>query len=173
VEEITLIPMGCARLRISAFPTIGEGPDAHVWKEPPPPPTASHCFASDTVHALSDGLLPKNSNDHTIPRFTWWDHRGTVEWVQYTFEAPQKISWCEVYWFDDTGKGQCRVPASWRVLIRKGEMWEPVTGASEYGTKPDQFNKVTFDAVETKEIRIEVQLQEKFSGGILEWRVGG
>jgi len=32
VEEITLIPMGCARLRISAFPQIGEGPDAKVWK---------------------------------------------------------------------------------------------------------------------------------------------
>ena len=173
VEEVTLIPMGCARLRISAFPTIGEGPDAHVWKEPPPPPTASHCFAGDTVHALNDGLVPKNSNDHSIPRFTWWDHRGSVEWVQYTFEAPQKVAWCEVYWFDDTGKGQCRVPASWRVLVKKGEAWQPVTGASEYGTKPDQFNKVTFDPVETKEIRVEVQLQEKFSGGILEWRVGG
>ncbi len=32
VEDITLIPMGCARLRISSFPTIGEGPDAHEWK---------------------------------------------------------------------------------------------------------------------------------------------
>jgi len=35
VEKITLIPMGCARLRISAFPTIGEGPDTHIWKESP------------------------------------------------------------------------------------------------------------------------------------------
>jgi hypothetical protein len=32
VEEITLIPMGCARLRISAFPTIGNGPDAREWQ---------------------------------------------------------------------------------------------------------------------------------------------
>ena len=31
VEEITLIPMGCARLRISAFPQIGDGPDARPW----------------------------------------------------------------------------------------------------------------------------------------------
>jgi hypothetical protein len=31
VETITLIPMGAARLRISAFPTIGNGPDAHDW----------------------------------------------------------------------------------------------------------------------------------------------
>jgi len=34
-ETITLIPMGCARLRISAFPTIDTGPSAHTWKEPP------------------------------------------------------------------------------------------------------------------------------------------
>jgi len=29
VENITLIPMGCARLRISCFPTIGVGSDSH------------------------------------------------------------------------------------------------------------------------------------------------
>ncbi|HIE51330.1 MAG TPA: transcriptional initiation protein Tat [Armatimonadetes bacterium] len=172
VEEITLIPMGCARLRVSAFPQIGEGPEAQVWEEPPPPPTASHCWHKDTVTALNDGLRPKSSNDHSIPRFTWWDHRGTREWVQYTFETPQKVSWCEVYWFDDTGVGQCRVPASWRVLWKDGDTWRPVTGASEYGTQRDQFNRVTFDPVVTQELRLEVQLQDAFSGGILEWRVG-
>ncbi|HSZ57846.1 MAG TPA: beta-L-arabinofuranosidase domain-containing protein [Tepidisphaeraceae bacterium] len=30
-QTITLIPMGAARLRISAFPVIGDGLDAHVW----------------------------------------------------------------------------------------------------------------------------------------------
>lgn len=29
--EVELIPMGAARLRISAFPVIGTGPDAHHW----------------------------------------------------------------------------------------------------------------------------------------------
>jgi hypothetical protein len=31
-ETVTLIPMGAARLRISAFPWIGEGPIAHEWQ---------------------------------------------------------------------------------------------------------------------------------------------
>ncbi len=30
-ETVTLIPMGCARLRISSFPTIGTGPEAQRW----------------------------------------------------------------------------------------------------------------------------------------------
>jgi hypothetical protein len=35
----------------------------------------------------------------------------------------------------------------------------------------DRFNATTFDAIETDALRIEVQLQKNFSGGILEWRV--
>lgn len=32
-ETVTLIPMGAARLRISAFPVIGDGPDARPWAD--------------------------------------------------------------------------------------------------------------------------------------------
>jgi len=32
IETITLIPMGCARLRISAFPRISDSPDANTWE---------------------------------------------------------------------------------------------------------------------------------------------
>lgn len=32
-EDIELIPMGAARLRISAFPVIGEGSDANIWSQ--------------------------------------------------------------------------------------------------------------------------------------------
>jgi DUF1680 family protein len=37
VEEIALIPMGAARLRLSAFPVIDNGPDGHLWETPPEP----------------------------------------------------------------------------------------------------------------------------------------
>jgi hypothetical protein len=175
-EKVTLIPMGCARLRISAFPTIGSGRDAHQWIEPPKPakpiPTrASHCWGGDTTDACSDKLLPRNSNDHGIPRLTWWDHKGTTEWVQYDFPKPTKVAGVDVYWFDDTGRGFCRIPASWRLLYKEANQFKPVTNPTTFGVEKNKFNKVTFDEIETDSIKIEVQLKPDFSAGILEWRV--
>ena len=177
VETVTLIPMGCARLRISAFPQASADPDVHHWQRPPEPAyqaKASHCWGADTVEALGDGLLPKNSDDHAIPRFTWWDHKGTDEWVACRLAKAQAVAECEVYWFDDTGGGQCRVPASWRLLYKDGDAWKPVTltGGVAYGTAKDTFNRVAFEPVSAQEFRLEVRLQENFSGGVLEWRIG-
>ena len=168
-----LIPMGCARLRIASFPTIGSGPDAHEWKEPPKtrPATASHCWDADTVTALGDGIAPRHSNDHSIPRFTWWDHKGTTEWVQYDFDKPTSISRSAVYFFDDTGQGHCRLPKAWRLLYKAGNQWMQVPNAGNYGTEKDKFNRVRFDPIRTTALRLEAQLQPNFSAGILEWRI--
>jgi hypothetical protein len=173
LETITLIPMGAARLRISAFPTIGTGAGAHDWVAPPAHAshTASHCFESDSLDALSDGIVPRRSNDHDLPRFTWWPHRGTSEWVSYDFPKPRTVSAVEVYWFDDTGTGSCRVPKSWRVEYHDGHGWRPVGTTGSYGVALDQFNAVRFAPVTTRQVRLVVELQPKYSAGILEWRV--
>jgi hypothetical protein len=171
LEHLRLIPMGAARLRISSFPVIGRGPDAKEWTNPPTPPTASHTWHNDTTTALNDGHIPANSNDHSIARFTWWDHKGTEEWVQYDFDTPRRISATEVYWFDDTGSGQCRIPASWKLLYKSGDEWKKVQSPTTYGTSKDTFNRTTFTPIETKSLRLVAQLQPQFSAGILEWRV--
>ena len=179
VQDLTLIPMGAARLRVSAFPAVSDAPGAHQWHAALRPGTgkpayqasASHCFSGDTLDALSDGLEPQSSSDQNIPRMTWWDHRGTTEWVQYDFAAPKTISSTEVYWFDDAGGGQCRVPESWRLLYKSGDTWIPIGTAAEFQVKKDGWNRVEFPAVATTQLRIEVQLQPQFSGGILEWKV--
>jgi len=123
VETVTLIPMGCARLRISSFPVVS---------------------------------------------------RGSKEWVAYRLQKPATVSEADVYWYDDTGRGQCRVPASWRLLYKDGKEWKAVklTAGAKYGTAKDTFNKIAFEPVTAAEFRLEVQLQPKVSGGILEWRVG-
>jgi len=185
LETVSLIPMGAARLRISAFPVIGEGPGAHHWVAPQVPlpspfrASASHCFEGDTVEAICDGLLPEHSNDHGIPRFTWWPRRGSSEWVQLDFKDPREVSSIEVYWFDDTGSGACRVPKSWRLLYHdgseEGSGWRHVPGAEPGASmvEPvrDQWNRIEFTTLSTSALRLEVELQPGASGGILEWRV--
>ena len=171
-ETVTLIPMGAARLRVCSFPVIGTGPDSHEWiSTKNPPVSASHCCPTDTVEALVSGLEPRNSNDHSIPRFTWWDHKGTSEWVQYDFAPKRPVSSVAVYWFDDTGSGHCRIPQSWQVLFREGDLWTPVSNETGYEVKRDTYNRVAFKPVTTTGLRLAVKLQPEFSGGILQWKV--
>lgn len=132
---------------------------------------ASHVH--DNIEALYDGIVGTSSNDHSIARFTWWNHRGTAEWIEYAFDQPARVDAVHVQWFDDTGRGECRVPQSWRLLYRDGDAWRPVSNASGYPTDPDQLHRVAFDAVTTSALRLEVQLQPQYSGGILAWHVPG
>ncbi|HEY3267428.1 MAG TPA: beta-L-arabinofuranosidase domain-containing protein [Armatimonadota bacterium] len=170
LEKLTLVPMGCARLRVSAFPVVGDGPDAREWAQRPAfHHDASH--ESDDLNAPTDGILPANSADETVPRFTWWDHRGTEEWITWNFQAPRLASSTSVYWFDDRGKGgSCAVPASWQVFYRDGAEWKPVSNASAAGTEKDRFNAVTFDPVTTTGLKIVARFQPNLSAGILEWK---
>jgi hypothetical protein len=170
LETLTLIPMGAARLRITAFPVIGHGPDAHEWAVPPIA-SASHVWPGDSTEALCDGIEPSSSGDQSIPRFTWWDHTGSAEWVRYDYAEPITASAAEVYWFDDTGQGQCRVPVSWRLLYLDGATFRPVANPSAYGTTRDTFNRTTFTSVRASAFRLEVQLGAGVSGGILEWKL--
>lgn len=152
-------------------------PETTAIAESKAPPTLARrgqpaaSFLHDNLRAINDGLAPLSSDDLSVPRFSWWDHKGTREWASLTFKTPQRISRAEVYWFDDTGHGGCRVPKSWEMQWLDGETWRPVTDASPYATAKHTFNRVTFDTVKTKSVRILVQLHEGMSGGILEWRL--
>lgn len=174
-ESLTLIPMGAARLRICSFPVIGDGDAAKPW--PPPPAawnwkaSASHCNPSDSLAALCDGEVPPPGPRRDFPRFSWWDHKGGSESVQYEFPAPRQCSRVQVYWFDDQPRGGCAVPTAWTVAVRDGEQWREVEAKGPYGTDKDGFQTVEFTPVTTSAIRLSVQLQDGKSGGIYEWRV--
>lgn len=143
------------------FPTIASTSKA----------TASRDGVRPDTRALNDQREPKSSGDHSNRYLHWWPHKGTKEWVQYDFAKPAKVAAVEVYWFDDTGVGECRLPKSWQLLYRDKGEWKPVTNSSGYGCLADRYNRTTFDPVETDGLRLEVQLPEDFSAGIHEWRV--
>ncbi|MFC1724175.1 beta-L-arabinofuranosidase domain-containing protein [candidate division KSB1 bacterium] len=121
--------------------------------------------------AVNDLLEPKSSNDHEVPFFHWWPHKGTKEWVRYDFEKPEEVSTVEVYWFDDTGRGECRPPESWKILYMVNNEWKPVYTTGSYSVAKDRYNKVVFETVKTSSIRLEIQSKPDFAGGIHEWRI--
>jgi hypothetical protein len=133
--------------------------------------TASHCHEADSLAALHDGLLPKNSGDHDIPRMTWWPRKGTAEWVHVDLKNLEKVTGCSVYWFDDTGRGGCRLPVSWTVQIPDGQGgWTDVPGL--YPVAKDRLCEILFQApVSVRALRLRAVLQPGFSGGVLEWRL--
>jgi hypothetical protein len=167
-RTVRLIPMGAASLRITSFPAIGGG---RGWQLPATP-SASWCFSGDTVTALNSGYDPSSSYDLSQRRLTWWDHTGTSEWAQYTYAVPVSVTGVGVYWFDDTGYGQCRTPDGWHLeYLTSGGAWQAVSGASGYATALNSYNMTTFPAVTTTALRVVAQLKPGFSGGILQWTV--
>jgi DUF1680 family protein len=123
------------------------------------------------TEAINDQMEPQSSIDHEVPFFHWWSHKGTTEWVQYDFNQPEEVSIVEVYWFDDTGIGECRIPQSWKILYKLGDEWKPIYTEDVYGVEKDRFNKVVFETIKTTALRLEIQSQPDFAGGIHEWVV--
>ncbi len=145
---------------------------------PPAPTIASMSKASSPrtnyqyiVNVVNDLREPASSGDRLKRHFDWWPAKGTNQWVQYDFAKPARVSMTEVYWFDDTGIGECRMPKSWQAFYRENGEWKPVQHPSGYGCEPDHYNRTTFDAVTTDGLRLDVELPERFSSGILQWRV--
>jgi hypothetical protein len=143
---------------------------------PQPPPTIASMSRVTTSGgnspvAINDLSEPRSSRDNSDVYFHWWPRKGTTEWVEYTFSNPTAIAETQIYWFDDTGRGECRVPASWRILYKDGSEWKPIEAAEAYGVEKDRFNKVTFKPITTVALRLEVSMQKEWSAGIHEWKL--
>jgi uncharacterized protein len=122
---------------------------------------------------LRDGEEPKRSGNTPPRNCHFWDHAGGTEWAQYSWDKPQNLSGCSIFWFDDSGHGACRLPESARVLYRDGDQWKPVqmAGADGVPIAIDRWCEVKFAPVQTTALRLEITQQAKWSSGVLEWRV--
>jgi DUF1680 family protein len=120
---------------------------------------------------IIDGEEPASSSDSSA-YFDWWPVQGSArEYVDLTFAKPATVSISEVYWFDDTGRGGVRVPASWRLLYKAGDAWLPVSAPSAYGVARNAWNPVSFAPVTTTALRLELAMQPGFSAGLQEWKI--
>jgi len=132
--------------------------------------TASTSFVSghETIAALNDGFVPARSDDKSHGAYGNWAQTGT-QWVQYDWDRPIKTNGIDVYWFDD--QRGVRLPKACRLKYWDGSSFVPVPGITGLGPAANKFNTSTFAEITTTRLRLEMDGQEKFSTGILEWRV--
>ncbi|HEV2694428.1 MAG TPA: beta-L-arabinofuranosidase domain-containing protein [Verrucomicrobiae bacterium] len=132
--------------------------------------TATSSFVSpDTsVAALNDGYAPGSSRDNHRGAFGNWPRTGT-QWVEYDWSQPVSTKQVEVYWWDD--KQGVRLPKASRVKFWNGKDFVEVKNVNGLGVASNAFNVTTFDEVTTTKLRLEMDGNENFSTGILEWRV--
>lgn len=131
--------------------------------------TVTASFVHASLAAINDQVVPENSADASGRQLDFWPHKGTTEWIQFEWKDKRNVSGVKVYWFDDTGRGECHLPQSWKVLYRDAAgAFKPVNNASPFCIIKDTFNKVPFELVKTDAIRIEVVLQKDWSAGVQE-----
>jgi hypothetical protein len=130
--------------------------------------TSRQSHLSETM--INDGEEPTRSSAGGSS-FDWWPTKGTTEWLQYDFPKATSVSEVQVYWFDDTGRGEVRVPGSWRVLYKDGDQWKPVQPSGPYGVDINKYNVVAFSPVTTTALRLEITMQPTWSAGVQEWKV--
>jgi hypothetical protein len=133
--------------------------------------SVSFANSNSQPQGLNDGIEPKSSGDQPAALCHWWPHKGRDEWAQYTWTNPVTVTGARVYWFDDTGRGACRLPASWQVLYLDGQEWRPVAARSDYVVQLDKWCAVSFAPVTTTGLRLAVKLQPDWAAGVHEWQV--
>ena len=121
----------------------------------------------------NDQWEPKRSSDTSKPYHYWWLKRGSKESISYRFDRPYLVSNVQVYWLEfEHYDGDFKVPQSWALYYKTADgQWQEVQHHSPYSIRKDCYNSVDFHPVTTQELKIVVQLQDGYSGGVLEWKV--
>ena len=137
-------------------------------------PAASYYNNDDknsTINAIQDLLIPDSPTDKSIPRFTFGNHTGTTEWVQYMFDKENKIDRFETYWYRDENQtpGSCQYPYDFRAYYLIDDEWKPMPRTTIQEVDENGYQFIAFDPVTTTGVRLEFDLQPNYSAGILEW----
>jgi len=176
-QNVTAIPYYAWANRGPSDMTVWIPYEASSARPQPAPTIASLSKVSSSsdnprlLEAIRDQYEPADSKDTSYPYLHWWPKKNSKEYVQYDFAAAQTVSESAVYWYDDQPWGGCRIPVSYQVLYLKAGKWVPVEISNDSGIAKDRFNVLKFKPVNTKALKLEIQLPVEQSSGIQEWKV--
>ncbi|MFC6103307.1 glycoside hydrolase family 127 protein [Olivibacter domesticus] len=176
-QEVTAIPYYAWANRGPSEMEVWIPYEASAAKPKPAPTIASKSKVSGSIknarmlRGLNDQYDPKSSADASSIYLHWWPAKDTEEYVQYDFDRAYTVSQSSVYWYDDSPFGGCRIPASWKLQYLDGTDWKDVKNTGTYPNDKDSYNKVSFEPVNTKALRLLVQQPKEHSSGIQEWSI--
>ncbi|RAO32564.1 hypothetical protein ONO23_02982 [Micromonospora noduli] len=159
--SLAALALGTSNLLVAGAAQAAPG-DNLAWNATA---TASYTSSWESLAAVKDGVDPPRSNDTTNPRWGTWPQTGT-HWVELTWPTAQTIRAVDAYFFDD--QGGVRLPSAWRVQSWSGSAFADVPGASGYPVAADRYNRVSFTAVNTTRLRIQLTSNGTSSVGLLE-----
>jgi len=128
----------------------------------------------DDLSAINDGICFPITDERSIPYYHWWPKNDSQEWITYTFQKETKVSSCTLYWYDDKQiGGGCAIPSSWEIQYQDANgKWQPVAVSEEgYPIEKGTGCTVSFTAIKTKALKLNVTLPKNDSAGIYEWEV--
>ncbi len=131
-------------------------------------PSSSYVSGDTALTALNDENDARSSRDRRRGSYGNWPRRGT-QWVQYDWSLPISTDKIDVYWWDDN-RG-VRLPKACRLLYWDGESFVPVSNPSGLEVVGSKYNTTTFGEVRTSKLRLEIDSNDIYSTGILEWKV--
>jgi hypothetical protein len=76
----------------------------------------------------------------------------------------------KLYWFDDTGRGECRVPDSWKLQALTDGQWRDVA-TREGPIVLNKWDEMSFKATRTAALRVLIRQKAGFASGVHEWKV--
>ena len=91
------------------------------------------------------------------------------QWVQYEWSQPVKTNEIEVFWWD--WEGTYQLPQSYRITYWNGTDFVPVNNPKGLGFAVAEYNKTSFDEIETTMLRIEADSVQRLTTCLLEWKV--
>lgn len=172
--EITLVPYG--------FWDNRKPGRMEVWLPTSPPParvlgpeakakvSVSFSWGNAQVWGINDGEEPTSSSEQPKSLCHFWPHKGGEEWAQYTWKSAQRVKGVKVYWFDDTGRGECRLPVSWKLQALVGGEFKDVP-LKDVPVLMDKWCSVEFSPIQTTALRLVVKQKDGWASGIHEWKV--
>ncbi len=170
----TLIPYGFwdnrKAGRMEVWPPTVPPPSRMIGPEAKAEVTVSFRSGNAQLFGVNDGIEPASSSEQPRALLHFWPHKGGSEWVQYTWKKSVNVKAIKLYWFDDTGRGECKIPVAWKLQAQVNGNWQDIK-LKTTTLKLNSWCESTFDRVSTAALRLVVEQQPNWASGIHEWKV--